>query len=305
MEVVLRRPQAADIPQLHALLVACDLADFGTADYAIEIEEVFTELNLEEDAWLVITGEQVIGLGYLEERGAGRLDGYVFVHPDFKGRGIGSRLLDLLEERAGAYQADCVRKDIPFEFNNVIPSTNPSARQIVEKRQYQWKSQYSVMQVTFADQPAPPQLPVAWVIRPVQDGRDETLIYQLYLETFRDARGFRHRSYDEWREEKALDSYDRSLWFIAERGGEPAGFILCKHSPSCLWIDLLGVKREFRKQGVGHALLQHVFAQGFRKGWPSFGLSVDNHSPTQASHVYEKAGMTRVFSVEVYGKTFC
>jgi mycothiol synthase len=57
------------------------------------------------------------------------------------------------------------------------------------------------------------------------------------------------------------------------------------------WISSLGVVREWRRRGLGRALLQHAFAEFFRRGKWQVGLGVDSDNLTGATHLYRKAGM--------------
>ena len=60
------------------------------------------------------------------------------------------------------------------------------------------------------------------------------------------------------------ESFDPSLWFLAFAGDELAGFSLCRQSsidPNAGYVATLGVRRPWRKQGLGEALLLHSFAR--------------------------------------------
>ena len=58
------------------------------------------------------------------------------------------------------------------------------------------------------------------------------------------------------------------------------------------WISVLGVRRPWRRKGVGLALLLHAFGDLYRRGFPAVGLSVHGENPTGAPRLYERAGMT-------------
>jgi len=57
------------------------------------------------------------------------------------------------------------------------------------------------------------------------------------------------------------------------------------------WVMDLSVRRPWRKQGLGLALLQHSFVEYYNRGFRSVGLGVDASSLTGATRLYEKAGM--------------
>lgn len=89
--------------------------------------------------------------------------------------------------------------------------------------------------------------------------------------------------------------FDPTLWFLAMAGEEVAGISLCydhafdDHEMG--WVGSLGVRRPWRGQGLGLALLQHSFQEFHRRGKARGGLSVDAESLTGATRLYLKAGM--------------
>ena len=56
-------------------------------------------------------------------------------------------------------------------------------------------------------------------------------------------------------------------------------------------MGLVGVRRPWRKRGLGLALLRHAFAEYHRHGVRKVGLSVDAESSTGAPRLYGRAGM--------------
>ena len=91
------------------------------------------------------------------------------------------------------------------------------------------------------------------------------------------------------------EAYDPSLWFVAVDGDEIAGVSLCRpHWTEDLqmgWINTLGVRRPWRRQGLGQALLHASFNAFYQRGTLKVGLGVDASSLTGATRLYEKAGM--------------
>lgn len=58
------------------------------------------------------------------------------------------------------------------------------------------------------------------------------------------------------------------------------------------WIFGLGVRRPWRRRGLGLALLRHCLGALYDRGKRRVGLGVDAQSPTGATRLYEKAGMS-------------
>jgi ribosomal protein S18 acetylase RimI-like enzyme len=57
------------------------------------------------------------------------------------------------------------------------------------------------------------------------------------------------------------------------------------------WVGTLGVRRPWRKKGLGSALLQYSFSEFHRRGKTTIGLGVDASNPTGATRLYQRAGM--------------
>jgi GNAT superfamily N-acetyltransferase len=86
-------------------------------------------------------------------------------------------------------------------------------------------------------------------------------------------------------------SFDPSLWFVAEEGEEIVGVTLCKTLAREGWIDVVGVRRPWRNRGLGLALLRHALDEYYRRNVPKVALSMDAESITGAPRLYGRAGM--------------
>lgn len=91
------------------------------------------------------------------------------------------------------------------------------------------------------------------------------------------------------------EEFEPGLWLLAMDGDEIAGFSLCRRrsydDAEMGWINVLGVRRPWRKQGLGLALLHHSFNIFQQRGKKQAGLAVDASSLTGATRLYDKAGM--------------
>src|SRR5690606_21254401 len=89
---------------------------------------------------------------------------------------------------------------------------------------------------------------------------------------------------------------DPELFFVVEDGaGERAAAAYCltdlPEDPAMGWVSMLGVGRDYGRNGIGLALLQHTFGAFYRRGQKRVGLGVDAESLTGATRLYERAGM--------------
>jgi ribosomal protein S18 acetylase RimI-like enzyme len=65
---------------------------------------------------------------------------------------------------------------------------------------------------------------------------------------------------------------------------------------------VLGVRRPWRKRGLGLALLHHAFGEFYRRGKRKAGLGVDAKNLTGAMRLYEKAGMHIHKQIDLFEK---
>ena len=68
------------------------------------------------------------------------------------------------------------------------------------------------------------------------------------------------------------------------------------------WVRSLGVRRPWRKRGLGLALLRHAFHEFYRRGKRKVGLGVDTQNLTGALRLYENAGMRVDQAYDYYEK---
>jgi mycothiol synthase len=142
-------------------------------------------------------------------------------------------------------------------------------------------------------------------VSPFEPGQEHD-VYEAIRETWLDTWEPWEESFDEWAHWWfGRDGFDPSLWFLARDGDEIAGFSLCLPSETrkdtCI-VSLLGVRRPWRRRGLGEALLRHSFAEFWRRGFRRAQLGVDAESPTGATRLYERVGMRVVRRLDFYEK---
>ena len=132
---------------------------------------------------------------------------------------------------------------------------------------------------------------------------DHAAVYDAVIEVWQDTNDPIDETFDEWAHwHVERDSYDPTLWFLATAGDELAGFSLCRTDPvdpNAGYVSLLGVRRPWRRQGLGEALLLRSFAAFRERGLTRGTLGVDASSVTGATRLYERAGM-RVYRDTVF-----
>ena len=202
---------------------------------------------------------------------------------------VGGELLDALEHRAAALLASTGRlKAYVHERDAVLGG-------LLEARGYGVARHSFRMEADLSSEPAAPAWPDGIVVRRFRPGDDDRRVYEVQEETFADQYDHEPLSYEEWRHWNFDDTFDPELWFLAEDGDELAGVLLARPSragdETLGWVSVLGVRRPWRRRGLGRALLLHGFRELRARGKTRAGLGVDGSNPTGAVRLYEQAGM--------------
>jgi len=196
-------------------------------------------------------------------------------------------LLEAIEERAAS-------KKPGASFIGYAAEEDSLVRELFESSGYKIVRHSFRMEIDLDDDPAEPQWPAGFTVRTMREGEEERM-YEGHMRSFADLWMFSREPFETWRHWFVDDTaFDRSLWFLAEHGGDLAGVALTRaaeNEPGLGWVRVLGVMPEYRKQGLGQALLRHTFAVYARRGFDRVGLGVDAQNPTGAVRVYERVGM--------------
>lgn len=304
----LRPAQWADLHAVAQLIYDVCEAD-GDTTVAVTPDELKLEwqtpgFNIETDGIVVTTVDGRIA-GYEEftnesEHSKLRTDGYV--HPKFKGRGIGTSMLRVIETRAREEIA-LVNPDVRVYLHSMMDSHDKDGRSIHEDAGYHPIRFHWRMQI---DLEAPP-VAVAWPegieLRPFIKNEHNRAVWQAQNESFRDHWGSHDVPFERWELGKfGRTDFDPTLWMIAWDGDQIAGFSQNRYRMGIGWIGTLGVRRPWRKRGLGEALLIHSFGEFYKRGTRTIGLGVDAENPTGATRLYIKAGMHAASEFVTYEK---
>ena len=168
------------------------------------------------------------------------------------------------------------------------------------------------MRIDLKERPEAPEWPEGIRVRTYAHDEDLRALVGAFQETFRDHWGFVESPLEEavarWRDGIEADSerFDPSLWFLAVEGEEIAGFALCSGEiagdEARSELDPFGVRKPWRRRGLGLALLRHSFLELFERGKEAVELDMDSENLTGALRLYERAGMRVIRQQAVYEK---
>jgi mycothiol synthase len=207
------------------------------------------------------------------------------VRPDLLGHGLGTALLELTESRARALGVGGIRNDVFAQ--------DEAASALLEMRGYRPVRRHYEMRIELGDKAPPePEWPEGLSVAPFRDG-DGRAVHEALAESFQDEWGHVQMDYEDWQRARLdADDFEPEVWSVVRDGEEIAAVARCDvYRYGGGWVAGLGVRRPWRRRGLGLALLQHSFRLFHARGERSVGLGVDSENPTGATRLYERAGM--------------
>jgi GNAT superfamily N-acetyltransferase len=262
----------------------------GVAD----LREWMSRTNLAEDSWLYEDDGTLCAVGWFH-RLAGDDVSFAagIVHPDWKGRGLGSQLIDRAESRAGHY--GCRR------LHQFTVGPDAAAARLFASRGYREVRRFYEMAIELEDPPAAPDLGIETL-----DPGDVEEFHAALDEAFRDHWEHHGAPFDEWWERhRANPNLDLSLWFVIREGGQMAAVSRNEANRNGGgYVAAIGVRRPWRGKGYAKGLLLHTFREFYDRGIKRVTLGVDAENPTGATHLYERVGMHVEQENVVFEKAF-
>ncbi len=275
-----------DVDATIAMINACELHDSGERMW--ERSDLLSDIradgfDLARD-WVGVFDEaQIVAWGlYNHPRRA-----WADVHPDQRGRGVGTWLRRWSEERARARGADRVTQVIDDERKEVGAMFAASG---YVARHTSW-----ILRMDHVSEPAAPTIPEGIEIRPIRPD-DESFTMAMFETAFSEFEDRLPTSEATWRAMTvAREGFAPEDLIVAVDGKLIVGGALLLDSEE-IWVDKLAVASTHRHRGIGRALLQTAFERSFARGYDHTSLSTD--SRTGALSLYERIGMrvTRSFT---------
>lgn len=221
------------------------------------------------------------------------------VHPDYRGGGLGTLLMDWSLRRA-RQAIDRCPPDARVVAQTWTHESAADSHQLLADFGFTTKRSNYQMFIEMTEAPPAPQWPHGIIVRTFDTFQDLAAVYRAHLDAFQDHRGFISQTFEvglerfrHWMTDSP--DYDPTVWFLAMDGDEIAGYSICLpkawDDKDKGFVEILGVRRPYRRNGLGLALLHHTFTAFWERGIKKVGLGVDSTSITNAVALYERAGM--------------
>lgn len=292
--------RAEDVPAWAELTNLCARADgteefYQEEDLAEELHEAGFTPELDSIAvWdrdtLVAYGQTRVSLT-LDGDGEVRCNPDGGVHPDWRGRGIGSEILSRQEVRARELAAERF-PDAPAHSRVSGGLEGSDRRPFLAARGYEIVRYFQLLTRPLpGDELVVETSSSARLVCP-QEG-DAEAVRVAHNAAFADHWGSAPQTPERWADHWRARAVRRELSTLAVDG---AGAVLCyviasEWVPGELYIDLVGTVPSARGQGLAAACIARTVALAVSAGkYGAVELDVDADSPTGATRLYERLG---------------
>jgi mycothiol synthase len=234
---------------------------------------------------------RLIGAASLRQRG----DYYLadaFVHPDARGRGAGTMLLDWAEEQARRAGLRASRTS--------TTAKDDAGKALLASRGYAYIRSFYRMAIDLDEEPPAPEWPEGFTWAIEHDSARE--LYEALEEAFADHWGHEQRTFEQWIAHNG-PLEDRLIYIVRTADGDVAAAQICDEERfGGGQVAVLGVRPGWRRHGLGETLLRQAFHDLYKLGRRRVGLGVDAENTTGATRLYERVGMHVVWQDDAFEK---
>ena len=297
----------ADIPAWNRLLADIERAEqtgehYNEADLAEEMAN--SDIEPDKDMVGAFHGELMVGYFSVYARSASgelhkvELEGGV--HPDWRGRGIGTGLAAAMMQRATDVHAE-QHRDVPAMYLLTGPSANSEQADLMAGLGLVPERWGFVMRAILGNAPEPPPLADGLVLRRY-DAAVSWAMHEAHNAAFVD-----HPNFTAWNDlmwkERLVESrnFRPALSFVVVDQESPdrvAAYLQTNEYDAYFevtgrreaYVAKVGTRREYRGRGLASALLLRSLQAYQEAGYDEASLDVDSENPTGALGVYERAG---------------
>jgi mycothiol synthase len=283
--LTLRRGRPDDVDAVTATIVAEERALRGESEWSTtDTLDWWRGLADHGEAWVVEDpGGDVIAVVGLFHRGD-RFDGWIAVDPERKGGELDEALVDHAEQRVKAAGGE--RLTLGALAQDLV------AQRLFERLGYTLVRRFYRMTIELTEEPRPPEWPEG-ISCTTFDPKDARAFHDAVADAFAENWDFAPMEFEVWKRHRVeAPDFDPTLWFVARDGDEIAGVARCEAERwGGGWVAMLGVRKPWRRLGLGEALLRRAFCEFHSRDERRVGLGVDALNESGATRLYERAGM--------------
>lgn len=293
-----------DAEAVARVIAASEIAhDHGTETSASDVRDDWQDVDLDDETIVVEDADgKIVASCDLVNRSYAIINAYGFVDPAYEGKGLGRYLIDWAEEWTRD-RIDRADPDDQVVVRHFVQSKNQTALELFDSSGYEAVRHTFVMGIDLNEPPPAPEWPDGIVQAEYRPGVDERDVYEAVQDAFRDTWGHRPSPFERFLKFSRGEGVKPDLWILARAGDEIAGVCLGTLTGEQGWIPTVGVRRSWRRKGLGLALLHAGFGAYYRRGVKDVRLSVDAQSLTSATRLYVRAGMQVKSNFILYEKT--
>lgn len=220
------------------------------------------------------------------------------VHPIRRGRGLEELLLARLYARAEERLGECNAPTVKFN-TSADSSERDRIGVITSFGLHEVRRGWTMVRPTLDHIPAP-QFPGDVLARAYRTGADDRAVHAADTEAFRDHWGHVDHPFEIWEHYMAEPGIKPELSIVAadRATGEVAGFCMIAINDEEIkrlgvrrgWIDILAVRRPYRRHGLGTALVLAGLQNLNHAGMAQAALGADSENLTGATRIYARAG---------------
>jgi mycothiol synthase len=270
-EIEIRPAGEEDVEAAYGVLVACDLGRW----FDLSLEQFRAWWPTYRGTWVAEEGTVV---GYAAARSD---EVEVYVVPEARRRGIGTRLLANAEAAAAEHRVTATAS-----------REEAAAAPFLERHGYRLGSETWLMQIDLDREPPEPVWPEGIAVRSFR-AADARAVKELLDVAYAKEPDFREEPFEDWSLFMLDDtSFEAESWFVAEAAdGSLAGAALNWKEG---YVKDLVVHPAHRRRGLGEALMRHTFRHFKARGATAVTLKTDSINTSQAWRLYERLGMRKI-----------
>jgi mycothiol synthase len=294
--VAFRPLAASEFAAVAALLAADEAHGTGRPSRlaAADLRSWLAGVDLAVDTWVFAEDGRPLAFGWHETHPQLAFAAGV-VHPEARGRGLGTALVETAERRA----AEAGSKRLHYG----VLAADAGAPALLTAHGFREVRRFYELAIELDGPPPPPSLADGLVLDIFTEA-DARPFFDAVNEAFQDHWEHHSRPFDEWWAlQRSSPDFDPTLWFVVRDGNELAAVV--RNEPNRNgggYVAVIGVRRAWRGRGLGRALLLRSFGEFHHRGVNRITLGVDAENPTGATQLYESVGMTPELEQVVFEK---